>query len=71
MNIVYQACHDGVYLPDNIVKELHPLHIPGVDFLHMVEDSAFDFLWIWVQEGGEIWPLQASFWEEEAMIIGI
>ena len=24
-----------------MVKELHPLHVPSIDFLHSVEDSAF------------------------------
>ena len=48
--IIYQACGNGIDLPDHIVKELHPLHIPGVDFLHNVEDSAFGVLWNCVQE---------------------
>ena len=54
-----------------MVKELHPLHVPGMDFLHSVEDSAFGVLWSYVHEGGEIWLLQADVCEEETNVIGI
>ena len=49
--VIDQACHYGVDIPDSGVKVLHPLQVPGINFLYFEKDPSPDILWNSVQEG--------------------